>query len=175
MKKRIITLSILLVFVLSFMVYASGQWDTFVSKDEMTGEKIWYASSPSVGPTEKMGFPYGSIKARIGIGYDGEDEWGYVGFTEAPNLNDTSIEDGYNVIRTRIKWDDELESVELIQYWGSKFIHFRDDNTVVSNIAKSNAVLLELNWYGEGNVHFRFPLDGSVDAINKIHSAFDGQ
>jgi hypothetical protein len=34
-------------------------------------------------------------------------------------------------------------------------------------------VLLELNWYGEGKVYFRFPLDGSSAAIDKIHNAFE--
>jgi hypothetical protein len=172
-KKKLIIFLMLIVFVLSITVYAADQWDTSVSKNEMTGTETWYASSPVVAPKEKMDFPYSNVKAWLGIGYDGKNEWVYVGFNEAPNLNDTSTKDGYNLVSTRIKWDDKIKDIQLTQEWGSKFIHFKDDEAVVSKIAKSNTVLLELNWYGEGKVYFRFPLDGSSAAIDKIHNAFE--
>jgi hypothetical protein len=140
----------------------------------MTDEKTWYATSPYVSPVEKMNFPYGNTKAWLGIGYNGENGWVYIGFTNSPNLLDTSTEDGYNLIHTRIKWDDnEPENISLKQEWGSKFIHFRNDDVIISKIAESNTVLLELNWYSEGKVYFRFPLTGSSDAINKIYSVFE--
>ncbi|MCF8001547.1 MAG: hypothetical protein K9K76_06815 [Halanaerobiales bacterium] len=173
MKKKIFVLSILLIFVLSFTVSASAQWDTFVSKDEMTEEETWYATSPYVAPTETMGFPYHNVEASLLVGYNGKSEWVYIVFSEAPNIIDDETKDGYNLIYTRIKWDDEIENVKLTQDWGSKFIHFRSDETIISNIMKSNTVLLELDWYGEGEVYFRFPLEGSADAISKIHSAFE--
>lgn len=172
MKKRIIALSILFVLLLSFTASASNGWYTSVSKDEMEGTKTWYAFSPNVKPTEQMGFPYGNIKAWIGIGYDGESEWVYVGFNKSPNLSDSETKDGYDLIYTRIKWDDKVKNVTLTQDWGAKFIHFRNARAIVSKIANSNTVLLELDWYGEGKVYFRFPLGGSAAAIDKIHNAF---
>ncbi len=144
------------------------QWDTSISKDEMTGEKSAYASSSIIGPTKRMGFPYGDTNAWLGVGCDGESEWVYVGFTNSPNLNDTEIEDGYNLIRTRIKFDDKIENVTLTQNWGSKFLHFRKDSEIILNIAKSNSLLLELNWHGQGKTYFKFSLNGSSAAIDKI-------
>jgi hypothetical protein len=170
-----IVIVILVLLLLSLPVFASDQWDTHVSKDEMTGTEEWYASSPVIDPVDKMDFPYGDIEAWLGIGNDGEKEWVYIGFSKAPNLTNTSTEDGYSLIRTRIKWDDKMENVRLTQDWGSKFVHFSNDKAVISKIEKSNAVLLELNWYGEGKVYFRFPLDGSSAAISKIRSAFENQ
>ena len=174
MKRRIIVSIIVLMFVLSLASSASDQWSTFFSKDEMTGEENWYATSLTIGPTEKMNFPYGDVTAYLGVGYDGEDEWIYIGFTEAPNLNGTIIKDGYNLIKTRIKWDDELENISMTQNWGSKIIHFQNNKIVVSKIVESNTMLLELDWYGEDKVYFRFSLAGSSTAIDKIHDAFEG-
>lgn len=175
MRRKVFIVSIMLIFVLSITVFASEaeQWYTFVSKDEMTEEETWFAVSPEVEPTKKMNFPYSSVWAWMGIGYNGKDEWVYIGFTEAPNLINTTIKDGYDLISIRVKWDDELDNVKLTQTWGSKFLHFENDKAIVSKIAQSNTLLIELNWYGEGNVYFRFPLNGSADAINEIHAAFE--
>lgn len=161
---------IILALVLSSTIFAAGQWSSFSSKDEMTGEVMWYARSPQVGPVSKMGFPYSDTKAQLMIGFDGESEWVYIYFTNEPNLLNTTIRDGYNLIETRVKWDDDLRNASLIQEWGSKFIHFQDDETVISMIKKSNTLLLELNWFGEGKVHFSFPLAGSSSVINEIRS-----
>lgn len=173
MKRKIIILNMVLVVVLSLPLFASDQWDTFVSKDEMTEEEIWFATSPYVEPTETMNFPYHNVEACLIVAYDSKNEWAYIAFSEAPNITDDEIKDGYNLIRTRIKWDDEIESVYLIQHWGSRFIHFRNYEAAISKIVSSNTALLELNWYGEGKVYFRFPLAGSSDMISKIHNAFE--
>jgi len=159
------------VLTLSLGIPAYSQWTTSVSKDEMTGERSCYAHSQAVGATEKMSFPYGDTKAWLGIGCDGESEWVYIGFSESPNLTGTSTEDGYDRIRTRIKWDDQIENVTLTQTWGAKFIHFTDDKTAILKIAQSNTVLLELDWYGEGKTYFRFSLKGSSAAVSKMRSA----
>jgi len=50
-----------------------------------------------------MSFPYNDVYAYLGIGCDGKSEWVYVGFNEAPNLNNDDTKDGYNLIQTRIK------------------------------------------------------------------------
>jgi hypothetical protein len=33
-------------------------------------------------------------------------------------------------------------------------------------------MLLELNWYGEGNVYFQFPLEGADEAIYELYKKF---
>ena len=150
--------------------HVTAQWDVTTSKDEMTGEISSYCSSPITAPTKIMSFPYGDTKGWLGIGCDGESEWVYAGFTNAPNLQDTEIGDGYNKIKTRIKFDDEVQDVYMSQKWNSKFIHFYDVG-VIDKIMKANTILLELDWYGEGNVYFRFSGAGSTKAINQIRAS----
>ena len=149
----------------------SAQWTTSTSVDEMTGVRSAHAQSPSVTPIERMDFPYYYVRAWLGFGTDGVDEWAYVGFSTEPNLTGTNTQDGYDTFVARIKWDDKLETVRFTQNWGSSFIHFRYDNNAISNMITENTVLLELNWYGEGKVYFRFPLSGSSTAIAKARTA----
>ena len=173
MNKRIIIIILILILTFSFAVSGEGQWNTFTSEDEMTESKIWFANSPYVSPTEKMDFPYGDVEASLHVGYDGEREWAYIAFRDTPNIMNSEPGDGYNIIYTRIKWDDEIENIKLTQKWSSRFIHFKDDENIISNIINSNTALLELDWYGEEEVYFKFPLDGSAAAIEKIRNSFD--
>jgi len=173
MKNKIIIVMFTLVILLSFTMVSSAEWTIFNSKDEMTGDESWYARSPYVEPTEKMSFPYHNISASLTVGYDGESEWAYIVFNEAPNILDTELGDGYEIIETRIKWDDEVEKVKFTKEWSSKFIHFLYSDENIKKIKSHNTVLLELKWYNEGEVYFKFSLDGSSDAINKIHEKFN--
>ena len=90
MKRKIVILNMVLVVVLSFPLFASDQWDTFVSKDEMTEEEIWFDTSPYVEPTETMNFPYHKEACLI-VAYDSKNEWAYIAFSEAPNITDQQI------------------------------------------------------------------------------------
>lgn len=146
---------------------ANSSWETSTSKDQMTNEKSAYAFSKSVTPTRKMEFPYNDTEAWLGIGHSKDSEWVYIGFNTPPNLIDTETKDGYNIIETRIKWDDQLENVTFIQDWGSKSLHFQNDSSIIMKIMKSESVMVELNWYGEGLTYFKFPLNGSSSAISK--------
>ena len=76
--------------------YAHAQWRTSISRDEMTGEKSCHAQSAVTGPTSPMGFPYNDLTAWLGIGHKGTKEWAYIGFTQAPNLADGDVGDGYS-------------------------------------------------------------------------------
>lgn len=145
-------------------------WSTQVSVDEMTGNKQAYATSVRVSPTKRMDFPYGDVKAWMGIGCDGSSEWAYIGFSTSPNLTNTETEDGYNVISARVKWDNSIQNMRLIQEWGAKSIHFSDDASAIAKIAGSSSVMLELNWHGQGRVNFRFPLKGSSAAIQEMRA-----
>ena len=145
---------------------ASGRRTT-VSEDEMTGEISAFAISPRVRPTKAMSFPYHDIESWIGVGCDSESQWVFFGFSDSPNLTGTETMDGFNHITTRVKWDDEVKKTILVQVWGSESIHFRSSRAdrAVNNLISSSSVLLELDWYGNQSVYFRYPLNGSASAI----------
>ena len=143
-------------------------WTNSSSKDEMTGKRSAYTISILVKSKKPMSLPYAGVKAWIGVGCDKNSEWAYIGFTESPNLVDTEIEDGYNVIETRFKWDKTVRTVKFVQEWGSKSMHFVNDKEAISKIISSKNATIELNWYGQGSVYFEFPLKGSSIAIQKM-------
>ncbi len=145
-------------------------WRTSSSKDKMTGKASSYANSPRANPTKMMSFPYSDVSSWMGVGCDGEDEWVYFGFNNAPNLANDETKDGYSLISTRVKWDDEIENVSLTQDWSAKFIHFRNDASAIEKIAASNEVLLELQWHGQQGTYFEYSLNGSSKALKKIRS-----
>ena len=143
-------------------------WSTSTSKDEMTGKLSAYAHSPVAFPSKVMSFPYSDVNAWLGVGCDKDNEWVYIGFNSAPNLANTETEDGYNLIKTRVKWNNEIENVVLSQDWGAKFLHFRNDTSALAKIASSNSALLELQWHGQQPTYFEFTLNGSSKAISEI-------
>lgn len=147
---------------------AYANWNISINSDEMTGKQQAFAISPAVKLTKPMSSPYNNVSSWIGVGCDGAKPWAFIGFNQAPNLSDSTTKDGYNAISTRIKWNEEVEKINLTQDWGAKFVHFNNDDIIIKKIASSNEVLLELNWYGNGNVHFNYPLSGSASALNKI-------
>lgn len=63
-----------------------------------------------------------------------------------------------------------MTSSKVLKSWGAKTISFFDTEGVVENIKKSNTVLLELDWFGNGKVYFRFNLSGSTKAINSMRA-----
>lgn len=145
-------------------------WSTRTSSDQMTGEFSAYASSPISFPTEVMSFPYSDVRAWLGIGCKGQREWAYIGFSASPNLANTSTEDGYSLIYTRIRWNDVVENIKLRQDWGSDFIHFTDYASTIRKIDSSKTALLELQWYGQQQTYFEFSLNGSSKALEEIRS-----
>lgn len=166
-QNKVIVIIVILV-TLSMPVLA--QWDVSNSTDEMTGKTTAYCSSPITYPTKSMDFPYSDTQAWLGIGCDGDTEWVYIGFTNEPNLLNTNTEDGYNAISTRIKWDDDLLNESFTQIWGAKFIHFKNDWIAIQNVMKSNTLLVELNWHGNGKTYFKFNLAGSSKAIAEMRA-----
>jgi|TARA_B100001971_G_scaffold206324_1_gene224930 RNA polymerase subunit RPABC4/transcription elongation factor Spt4 len=146
-------------------------WRTSNSTDQITGERSAYASSPRTTSTTPMEFPYSDAQAWLGVGCDSDSEWAYVGFTDSPNLVDDETRDGYNEIRTRIRWDDEAGQELFTQAWGADFLHFQSDAATIMRVASSNAFRLELNWYGQGRVYFDFSLNGSSQAISDIRAS----
>jgi|26BtaG_2_1085354.scaffolds.fasta_scaffold00066_30 RNA polymerase subunit RPABC4/transcription elongation factor Spt4 len=146
------------------------EWSSFESTDEMTGDRSAYAVSPNTEPTRRMDFPYGDVEAWLAVGCDASSEWAYIGFNQAPNLNDGDIGDGYRSFRTRVRWDDNVVFENLTQKWGAEFMHFRDKGPVIQKIGGAGSVMVELNWHGQGAVRFPFTLNGSSKALQDIRS-----
>jgi RNA polymerase subunit RPABC4/transcription elongation factor Spt4 len=144
------------------------QWDVSTSTDKMTGQHQMFATSPTATPMERLDFPYRDVKANLAVGCDSKSEWAYFYFSTAPNLVNTQTKDGYSEIKTRIKWDEELETVDLTQKWGAAFLHFDNNRYAISKIIHSNTALLELSWYGQSQLHFSFPMSGAAAAVADI-------
>jgi len=151
-------------------VTSVNQWDVETSTDEMTGEMSAYTYSPNYYSTQQMGSPYDDVEAWIGVGCRKGVEWAYIGFSTSPNLVNTDIEDGYDRISTRVKWNDSIESVILLQEWGDRFLMLSDDADVIQKLQTKDTLLLELEWYGEGTVYFKFPLTGAKEGIGSMRS-----
>lgn len=148
----------------------SAQWTTSQSEDEMSGVKMSFAFSPHVESTTRMRMPYTGTTGRLAVGCNDNSEWAYIVFSETPNLLNVILEDGRNRIRTRMRWDDDVENITFIQTWGANTLHFTNASYAIQKMISSNEVLLELDWYGENNTYFKFSLKGSSDAITKIRN-----
>lgn len=119
-----------------------------------------------------MDFPYRGVEGWLAFGCDGQSEWAYIGFTKQPNLTDTFAESGgYSMFRTRVRWDDNVQTVRMSQEWGDRFLHFQSDGAAIANMRSARTVLVELDWYGAGQAYFRFTLNGSADAIASARRA----
>ena len=140
-------------------------WSTSTSNDKMTGKVSAYASSPRASASKDMSFPYSNVQSWMGVGCNSESEWVYFGFNSSPNLARTDTEDGYNVLTTRLKWDDEVRNVTLTQEWGGEFLHLSNDRSALVMIAASNSALLELQWHGQQSTYFQYSLNGSARAL----------
>lgn len=170
------TLATCALFLLSVPLSANAQtWYVSTSKDEMTNEVSAHAHSPSTTATKPMEFPYRGVTGSLSFGCDGQDEWAYISFSESPNLTDTEAQNGgYSTFRTRVRWDDNVQTVRMSQEWGTKFLHFQNDAAAIQNMMKARTALVELDWYGSGTVYFRFTLDGSADAIERARNRCGG-
>lgn len=164
------------IFFIFFMVIFSmpssaEDWTISSSNDEMTGEKrVVVVSTYDVGSTVKMNFPYTDVKAGIGIGCSQKNEWITIVFTESPSLINTTTKDGYDLIETRIKLDNDIKNVLLIQKWTSKSLQFVDAKLIINQLLKSKTLLVELDWNSNGKTYFKFPLNGLDDAVKKIRA-----
>lgn len=168
--KRILLTVIACLVTVSANAQTASTWNVLTDTDEMSGEKSAYTITKYVAPTKPMRSPYGDTKAGLGVGCNRKSEWAYVVFTNKPNITDDITEDGYNRIKTRAKWDDDLGYVNLTQGWGDDALHFKDDALAIENIIRKNQLLLELNWHGSGRVLFKFPLQGSTAAITDMRT-----
>lgn len=147
-----------------------SKWYTFSSSDEMTGKFSAYTGMPDSRGYPEMEFPYGGVSASLHVGCSKKSEWAYFKFSQSPNLANTETEDGYNIIETTVRWDDKVESVRLRQNWGDSGIHFYNDGHAIKKIEGSSELLLRLTWHGQRDVHFKFSLLGSGNALKDMRT-----
>ncbi|MEJ5229012.1 MAG: hypothetical protein WHT65_03330 [Pseudothermotoga sp.] len=169
MKRSVVVIFIFLTMLLAQFTLAQNQWSVSSKQDPMTGKVTWFAVSPPVSSIEKMSFPYEDTKAQLVIARQGREEWVYIAFNKEPNIVGGIIEGRYEIITTRIKWDNlQPVYVKLVQEAGLNSLHFEKDQEIIRKIIIYKKLLVELNWYGEGLVHFEFPLEGAASAIAQI-------
>lgn len=146
----------------------------------MTGEKLCYAMSPITPSLRPMLPPYDGTDAWLGLMVGKGGVWAYVGFTKIPNIRQQTA--GRHFV-TRVRWDDELTRFRMSHDSGSRFIYFSVDvnapnwtgNDAAERMYQSESVLLELNWYSQGLVHYQFSMDGAKDAIAAMYASCSDQ
>lgn len=155
---------------------AIAQWEVSSETDPMTDATVHYAISPVVESLNPMPAPYTGTEAWLAFACNEGFEAVRVGFSTTPNLVETSTGDGRDLIRTRIRWGEgPAEEVALYQTWGSSFLRFRQSIATIERVLSAGTVLLELNWFGTGLAHFRFPLSGASKGIAEARDLCAGQ
>ena len=159
----------MLLITTSGLSYGSEAWYTKSSTDEMSGKQSWYAYSPKAFPTRAMNYPYTSTYSQAIVGCSNGSFWSYLYFSDTPNLTaDDKIKDGRSVYYSKIKWDNELTKIMLIQQRGEKYLSVNSTGSFIKKIRTKKSFLLDLNWYGNPRSYFRYSLNGSSQAINKL-------
>ncbi len=86
----------------------------------------------------------------------------YSQFTGKPNIRNSETRDGYNFINTRVKVGNEVKNFTFSQKWGSRTLYI---DSPYLELAKHKEFLVELPWYGNGKVYFKF----NVEGMRKAH------
>ena len=112
-----------------------------------------------------MRYPYNQVTASIGFGCDKADEWVYVAFSEVPNVSNVESEDEVNLFNSQMTFDNQTNEYATTQKFGARFLHFKADQLITTNIIESSSMTFAINWHQEGIVRFDFTLEGSAEAI----------
>lgn len=168
--KSIIT--ILIFFLLTFSVTENilAQWQVETKADPMSGEEYWVTKSSAVEPSQQMEIPYEDINARL-VALCGSGR-GYFGFefSDSPNLTNMTYRQDGVFITSRIKGDEQIHEVTFMTEVGNNTIKIVPDDLglFVETITVSSELMVELEWFREGEVYFLFNLAGSKDAITEV-------
>lgn len=149
---------------------AEPTWYQTSELDEMTGETSYFAHSPSTTPTKPLAFPHHKMRAWLGFGCKGSQEWAYIGFNIAPIPSNKSTKNGYDSVIAEMKWDSRIEQVRLIHRWSSDFIGFDDDASAIRNLVSAKSAMLGLDFHGDGRRNFAFDLTGSSQEIKSARN-----
>lgn len=148
---------------------AFAAWTIHESKNEMTDEISVSAASDWTKPKKKMAFPYGDMKAVLGVSCDSEGKQVYVKSNKLPSLHpyDNPYIEG-DLSKIMIRFDKEMAREELI-YVSSDDDSFRFySDLALWQFGKHNSMLLELDINGRNNAYFSFGLSGAAKAISQI-------
>ena len=137
-------------------------WSTTGFTNEWGEQAATGARSQAVPPVTPMGFPYHDLTGTILVQCPSNVA---IRFNDQPNLTGGSIRDGYTDYTLSARIDGRDVRYSVTQGWGDDDLNFRNAATVRQAIMGGNEIEILLPWYGEGNVRFRWSLDGSSSAI----------
>lgn len=136
------------------------KWKSGNDIDQLDGSITNYIYSRNSLPQNKMERPYHKVYSKIVLTCKNGKESAYFDFSLSPNLSNTTAKDGYNLINSRIKVDDEIFEIMITQNWGGNAL-FIEDRNIINNITSGDSLILELYWYGNGKVIFKYDLNGN--------------
>lgn len=138
----------------------AASWSTTSFADETLG-----ARSQAVSPVTPMGSPYRDVTGTIFVQCLGP---AWIRFSVAPNLSDGAViatGDGFTNYALSAQIDGRDVRYSVSQDWGDYDLRFHNAATVRQALMGSNEIEIMIPWSGEGNVRFRWDLDGSYSSI----------
>lgn len=139
--------------------------------DPMSTIQSYYSASPTTTSLSQLKFPYSDVRSWIGVGCNSKGHyWSFIGFTDK---NFTGGERVYGEVKhyTKIKYDDELKMIHLIEADnGRNFLNVAtaDKRDFIKDVMTSNKIITGVQWYGHSDVWFEYSMKGSTKAINAI-------
>ena len=159
--------------------------ETAFPQNPMDERQRFGATSEWVRPLSPMGFPYDHVAARIVFQcYTGSPrELTYIDFNGRTNFRHIEAgKFGTMQVWSRIRWNREKARLVL---WtlGSDGSYIRpydglfgiDIERLTDGVLRYGQFLLEIGWYAEGVVHFKWSLTGSARAIQNARAKCRGR
>lgn len=175
MRLKVYKLVTITVLLMSSMA-ASAQWVNSETEDVMTGRKSSFATSPPTKPLTRIDFPYEGVISKISVGCSKYGYWWVIlKLSSSLPLTPDYMSGVYGVVKTKVKYNDDLEDVTVQQRINSDIIAFRKPAYVIDKIKTNSTLLLELILYNGEKVHFRYDLKGSsisIDSARKTCSKY---
>ena len=171
MKKTILGMALFII-----CEQATANWKVEQVRDIMDGSIGVWASSENTKPINKMKFPYNDVEAKLSFFCsNGTPEDGVKHGLIQIQLTSLSIDSTsrasqykqYYLLDTRVKWDKDLEILNLIGEKTKNSLTTEATDTLIQKLMKHNNMILELPWYKQGTVYFNFRLIGASENINK--------
>ena len=147
-------------------------WAISSSKDEMTGEMSFYASSPISYPTKALSSPYKDIHSRIIVGCNSYYDWAHIEFNHSIIITNYEATPDYRwaYYTAKTKWNKHIDHTNLrFDFKNKRLLYFFNHKRIISNIMKSDTMLLELDWHDNEKVYFPYSLKYSSNAIDEVY------
>lgn len=143
------------------LVETFGTWKVWEKTDIMTEKKKMFAGSTPVKPLRKMAFPYGDVRGSIVYVCEGDEKGVIIQFNKL-NLDRRGIGE----LTTFVKLNNTIKQITLEYIDNYRGLFF--PISYIDYVIQNDTMILEIPWQGEGDVHFKFPLDGASKAIHKV-------